>query len=645
MAERAEEVEAEARAGEAPSGAGAAAAVALALGKAGKARALDEDARTFLREQTDLARIQKEHLHEQRELTLSRLRWGRFSDRVKAALQVMTALVGLALAVAVGAMAWNAHADHGVRIEAFSVPPELAQKGLTGQVVASQLLDKLADMQAKTVTNRPASSYADDWGGDIKVEIPETGVSIGELNRYLRDWLGSETRISGEVVRTAKGLAVTARAGAKPGAAFEGPDADLDRLMQQAAEAVYAQTQPYRWAAFLSSSRRKAEASKAYQQVIRSGAKEDRAWAYAGLAFLLLQDNKNTEALDAAQNALALDDGLVQARGAWATAQGNLGRTEAALHASHRITEDLKAGRTNGVAKSEVASAIRASAGLEAMVRADYPAAVALLTGGEYTAEGVTASIGSLGIQALAMNHDVSGARRAASAVEASGSGPVLQGQDLAVLDQWDALAALGEALLAQQGPSFLIVPGNVAAVAQTYARSGRLAEAEALLSNSPLDCQPCLISRGIVAARKDDWQAADRWFAEAVRQAPSIPNADTEWGQALLDKGDLDGAIARFEAAHRITPHFADPIELWGEALMRKGDHAGAVAKFSEADQYAPKWGRNHLRWGEALMLQGRYAEARRQYEAANSLDLSRADRAALNVLLDRTAKGPLHG
>ncbi len=45
----------------------------------------------FLREQADLIRIQKEHLHEQRELVLSRLRWGRFSDRVKAALQVMTA--------------------------------------------------------------------------------------------------------------------------------------------------------------------------------------------------------------------------------------------------------------------------------------------------------------------------------------------------------------------------------------------------------------------------------------------------------------------------------------------------------------------------------------------------------------------------
>jgi hypothetical protein len=43
--------------------------------------------------------------------------------------------------------------------------------------------------------------------------------------------------------------------------------------------------------------------------------------------------------------------------------------------------------------------------------------------------------------------------------------------------------------------------------------------------------------------------------------------------------------------------------------------------------------------------MLSGRYREARAQFEIANGLDLSRADRAALNVLLARTSTGALHG
>ena len=77
----------------------------------------------------------------------------------------------------------------------------------------------------------------------------------------------------------------------------------------------------------------------------------------------------------------------------------------------------------------------------------------------------------------------------------------------------------------------------------------------------------------------------------------------------------------------------------------MRKGDFADAAAKFAKAAPYAPRWGHNHLLWGEALMLAGRYAEARAQYETASGLDLSRPDRAALNLLLARTASGPLHG
>ncbi len=77
----------------------------------------------------------------------------------------------------------------------------------------------------------------------------------------------------------------------------------------------------------------------------------------------------------------------------------------------------------------------------------------------------------------------------------------------------------------------------------------------------------------------------------------------------------------------------------------MAKEDYAGAGARFAEADKDAPKWGRNHLRWGEALMLSGHYAATRAQYQAASGLDLSKPDRAALNVLLARTASGPLHG
>jgi len=42
---------------------------------------------------------------------------------------------------------------------------------------------------------------------------------------------------------------VTARAGGTAGKSFSGPDADFGQLVQQAAEAVYERTQPYRYTA------------------------------------------------------------------------------------------------------------------------------------------------------------------------------------------------------------------------------------------------------------------------------------------------------------------------------------------------------------------------------------------------------------
>ncbi len=126
---------------------------------------------------------------------------------------------------------------------------------------------------------------------------------------------------------------------------------------------------------------------------------------------------------------------------------------------------------------------------------------------------------------------------------------------------------------------------------------------------------------------------------------APSIPIPETTWGAALLARGDADGAIAKLKAAAATGLHYADPQELWGEALMLERDYVGASAKFAQANGDAPLWGRDHLMWGEALMLSGRYAEARAQFQRAAALDLSKPDHAALDLLLTRTARGPLHG
>jgi tetratricopeptide (TPR) repeat protein len=136
---------------------------------------------------------------------------------------------------------------------------------------------------------------------------------------------------------------------------------------------------------------------------------------------------------------------------------------------------------------------------------------------------------------------------------------------------------------------------------------------------------------RGRIAEIGQDWRGAAFWFDRAIRDAPSLPFAETDWGTMLLRRHGYDGAIAHYEMAHVKSPHFADPLELWGEALIAQNRSDLAIPKFEEAARYAPNWGRLHFKWGEALLWLGREDDAQKQFALAASLDLVPADRATL--------------
>ncbi len=162
-----------------------------------------------------------------------------------------------------------------------------------------------------------------------------------------------------------------------------------------------------------------------------------------------------------------------------------------------------------------------------------------------------------------------------------------------------------------RQGPASDLWPDaagvDLAAGGLALAHTQDLAGAQALVNRTPADCYLCLRVRGQIAAATGDATASDRWFKEAVRQAPSPPFAYAEWGEALLAQGDTDGAIARLSLAHDKAPQFADPLELWGEALLEKGRPGRRRRQVQRGRQTRPRWGRDHLMWGEALAKLGR--------------------------------------
>ena len=233
-------------AGEARVGADAYAA-ALAADHAKYDPDVARSAKRFLDRQVRLIDAQTAELIEQRPLRLHHLksqeqegRLKRFGLQLRNSLQVFIGLIVAAVAMGVMVMVFDAFNTQAVVVEPFDTPPALAARGLTGKVVAGGVLDVLTRLQAATRASATQRKLTTAWTGDIKVEVPETGVSIGDMDRMLKARFGHDIHIDGDLVQTIDGgLALTIRGGGVLPKTFTGDAGDLDKLTNEAAEYVY----------------------------------------------------------------------------------------------------------------------------------------------------------------------------------------------------------------------------------------------------------------------------------------------------------------------------------------------------------------------------------------------------------------------
>ena len=589
-------------------------AAALAAEVAKTNPELAQEASAYFRKQSHLVEIQTEHLHEQRAVNLQLLKLKRFDERLRVGLRLFVILVATVVGLGALIMIRDAIADHGLVVESFSVPPDMLRDGLSGEVVATRFLDRLQAMQAATASDRPADSYQYNWGSDIKVEIPETGLDLRAVSKLFRDRFGHPDRISGEVIRTPSGIAVTARFDNVPPATFVGPESDFDELAGKAAEAVYRTSQPYRFAQFLSGQNRNAEAFSVIADLATNGPQNERGWA--DIEWGMLDWSANGDLDSARKHCL---QGLAYSGALTVSAEICLvgeevwaGHDEKALEYSRPLAINAQQHAPGTTDEFFESNKIISLAWLETLTgdiqksAQDWTLAEAapFYMGTEKLAPALAAT-------AYAVNHDPNSARAITRTIEPNDDTSFLQ------LDATNAFYALptywisaasgdwSTALAdAQESDAWLEKHASANRLlthlrlvwiqpleALAMARSGDVVGAETQISTTPLDCYLCVRVRGQVSAIKRDWPAAERWYSEAVRQAPSLPFAFFEWGEMRLTKGDIEGAIAKFESAHKESPHFADALKGWGDALARQGQAKAALAKFDEALEYAPNW------------------------------------------------------
>ncbi len=570
------------------------------------------------------------------------------SEDLSIALKLLTAAAGLAVAVVVGLMIWSASRADGLVIEAFSVPPALAERGITGETVARQLMDDLVAISEATQSQERQRGLSGGWGQAISIQIPQTGVSLAQMNAWLRETLGHQSPVSGEVMASPAGtLTLVARSGSHGLTPLTGQEAEMATLIQRTAEAVYAREQPRSYGTYLFRQARWDEYAAWHRSRLSVPLARDKAVAYMGLSNVALRTQGDLAQRALLEKSSAADPTYMLTINAVSTLANYFGHSETEHRLDQRLLRIVLADTTTSAEykRQQIAESKRFLAGengdwMEARSQAQANVGKVILGGAASNRAALAISNANAALHDLRQAQaDLSGFEPVTPADEREkirlGALPVrISAQD------WPGVVTAADAVLADQEllPDKGVhrpIPRAQKAVA--LAHLARMAEAQALVGATPLDCQPCVMARGEIAALAGQPALADHWFGEAVKMAPSLPMASTAWGRALLDRGQTDRAIAQFEIANTRGPHFADPLSWWGEALLAKGEAKAAIKKFKEADEYAPRWGRNHLLWGDALAKLDKTDKAREQWRAAVGMDLSAADRARVTALLAR--------
>jgi tetratricopeptide (TPR) repeat protein len=625
-------------------GSGAAGALFL-----GEPRTLDPRVAAYIDKQGRLAELQSANLVEQNAFELSHLRWRQFNDRLRGVWQILLAFSSVVVFLGICAWVWSAHQATGLVVQSLHVPPDLAAKGLDGTVLAQRFIDKLTSLekQSDAYSTIVATQVSGSWGSETKIDIPQTGVSVDAVSQVLRDWLGSQSHISGDVWREGDDLVLGVRSSSGAMAQVKGPERDLERLISEAADRIFADAQPARYMAVVIARGDFAGGFRMAQRLAEEGTPAERFMAYEGLAAGANGDGNFVDGIRLAREAQKLEPNGVFAVFNEAMAEGGLGHWQRSL-AVYLKARNTSGRTSTGVTSPEVLREIRISTEV----------GIAATLGAYADAEIYEGKLGSaffgrsyryvpLVMAALeAGDHDIAAARALQAAnpqlddalsIEcyqcAGASMP--SAQTAIALGDWRAAAASLEATdrKALASPTShelrhrLVWPW----LAIAYAHLGQYKMAQGLIALTPVDCDWCLIGRGEVASLAGDTPRSDFWFARAVAHAPSVPRAYSAWGEAKMRRGDFDGAISEFSRALALGPHYADASELWGEALLAETRADLALDKFREADLRAPEWGRLHLKWGEALFWLGRKDEARAQFARAARLPLNDHDKAEL--------------
>jgi len=577
-------------------------ASAVAAKLAGNDPAVARKTEEFLSDQAQLLRVQKKHLEEEHELRIAHLRnqlreerIRRAGLRVRFAFQAFLVLVATVIGAGILLLLRDAFASREVVVEPFEAPPGLVAQGATGKVIAAGLLDQLRRLQSATRADASKRNLSNAWTGEITLAVPEAGISFGELSRLLRARFGHDLHIDGEVVDTAEGgLALTVRGDGVAAKQFVGKAADLGKLTSDAAEYVYAQSEPVLWAYYLTNNGRDEEAIGFSRTAFVSADNADRPYLLNTWGNATADTGKIREALELYLAALKFKSDFWVAHNNVINAYWALGEEEGAWNAGEHLRR--AAGGRPGRSPERFYQNVDVLTWNLGPWR-DAAIADAAATGGVGSSVTGTATITLTDI-AIRL-HDLADGKIVLQTLKPDPNDPatIIMGSFLRgrlAAESGDVTTAAHEMEAFETTYTNPVVtfnwPGYNCWVAPAEEAAGHPDRADAVL-NSAGTYVDCYRFRADILDSRGDWPGAQKAYAQAVALAPDLPAAYYSWGLALARHGDFPGAEAKLQAANKRGPNWADPLKAWADVLAREGRTQQSLAKYDQALKLAPNW------------------------------------------------------
>lgn len=126
------------------------------------------------------------------------------------------------------------------------------------------------------------------------------------------------------------------------------------------------------------------------------------------------------------------------------------------------------------------------------------------------------------------------------------------------------------------------------------------------------------LVLAGWTVERNAVWSHRSTLWQDAVNKSPRSHRAHNNLATALLEQGDLDGAVSHFRTALAISPSYAGAASNLGVALARQGRLEPAAQAFHAALAVVPDLYTPHVYLGGIRARQHRWQEAVAHYRTA---------------------------